>query len=226
MSSNSQKTAGDDRNLVNANESRIPLTPDEQFRLFWEKNGRFVIIAAFLLALLFVGYRVYGHIAASRDAAVRNAYAAAKTNIELRDFIAANGSHPLVGVALVRVADEAYAANNYQTASENYAAAIPLLAQPILRERARLGLAVSLVQRQLVKDGEKLLEALLSDPAVSAPVRQEAGCVLLSSLIENGHAADAARVGKQVLAIEPSGALTQRASQLLSTLPPAETAAP
>lgn len=219
MATNSNKPAGDDRNLVTANDSTVHLTPDEKLRLLWEKNGRFVIITLFLLLVVFIGYKVYGRLAESRDASVREAYAAAKTNVELRDFIVANGKHPLVGIAQLRVADEAYAATNYETAAKGYAEAIPLLDEPLLKERARLGEAVSLVQQNLFTEGEKRLTNLLNDPNITASIREEAGYILVTRALDAGRPADAQRIGKQVLAIEPYGIFTQRTAQLLSTLP-------
>src|SRR5688572_27868877 len=137
--------AGDDRNLV-AVDATTALTFEDKLHLFWKEHRSLVLglCVAVLLAILAKGG--WDYLARKKELEVEKAYAAATTSEQLKSFSAGHPSHPLAGIAQLRIADEAYAAGKSADAIAGYEKAITILKAGPLASRARLGRALSKVQ--------------------------------------------------------------------------------
>ena len=205
-------------------DKQTAFNPDEHIQSFWKKYGTPVIIVLVAVIVIFLGRIVYNLTQQRKDNEIQLAYAAIKsgagTELALRDFVLNYSGHPLVGVAQLRLGDIAYQAGNYENAAAAYTQAIPLLEEtPIFSERAQLGQGVSLLQANKTTEGKRILNALLSNPNISAPIRGDAGYQLALQADKDGQVEEARILATQVLAIEGVGSAAQRAIQLLNNLP-------
>jgi hypothetical protein len=206
----SSSTSGDDRNLV---------TIDENYLMFWEKNGRAVIAVVVFAALAIVARWAFGAYAESRERAIAAEYAAAKDSAGLKAFAQAHPEAELAGVAQLRVADEAYAAGNFAAAQADYEAAAKALSGQVLGDRARLGAAISKLQAGDTAGGKAALEALAKDLVFTRTLRAEAAFHLALQARDAGQPAEAKKMIELVLTADATGLWAQRAMQLRSSLP-------
>ena len=126
----------------------------------WRQYGQLLMLvcAAVLLAILAKGG--WDFFAAQKEDSVRQAYAAATTSEKLKTFAEAHSGHVLVGIARLRLADEAYAAGKGAEAVTAYEAAVPALQDSVLVARAQLGVAMARIQAGRAADGEAALREL------------------------------------------------------------------
>ena len=215
----SSSPAGDDRNLVPVDETYIAPSLEDRLAIFWAKHSK-TVIAVFAIVVLAVlakgGYELY---ADQREKAAAADYAAATTDAQLKTFIADHDSHPLAGIAQLRLADEAYAAANYTDAQTGYAKAAAILGNTTFGQRARLGAATALVQAGKTSDGEAALKQLSADLTVAKGIRAEATYQLAAFAAEAGQTDEATKLIAQIGAIDPSGQWSQRGLLLRSRLP-------
>jgi hypothetical protein len=211
-------------------ETTVVLSPEEQFHVFWQKNGSRVLAfcAAVAVGIAAVyGYRAYQ---ASVDAGVGEKYAAAETTAQLQSFISANPGHQLAGVAQLRIADESYAAGKFADAVAAYDKASSMVPAGPFGARAKLGSAMSRIAAGRTAEGEEALKKLAGDSAQLSPVRAEATYQLFALAQASGKNDDAAKYSDQLLQLAPTSPWAQRAMAMRATvagLPaPAATAAP
>lgn len=216
---NTPRTAGDDRNLVTIDENYLAPTFEDKLLIFWEKNGRTIIVILVIAALAIIARWGFAMFAASRERAVAAEYAAAKDDAALRSFAQAHPTAPLAGVSHLRLADTAYAAANFTAAQADYDAAAKVLTGQILGDRARLGSALAKLQAGDSAGAKAALGTLANDVAFTRSLRGEAGFHLAVLARDAGQPAEATKWIELVLATDPSGLWAQRAMQLRSTLP-------
>ncbi len=212
--------AGDDRNLVAIDPSTL-LSFEDRVTLFWEKNRTIVFIVCGLIVVGIVGRGVLNYSARQKELAVQAAYAAATTNDQLRSFASAHAGHALAGVALVRLADEAYKAGKAAEAVTGYDGALAALKTGPLAARAKLGRALSKAVTGKATEAAAELKTLADDAAELKSVRAEALYHLTSLAVEAANAADAQKYVDQLMKLDVSSSWTQRAMALRSTLPAA-----
>lgn len=214
----SQTPAGDDRNLVQVDETYAALGFEDRLRLFWAKYAKVVaLLLAFILAVIVVrGLSQF--LTARENAAIQEAYALSSTSDDLRTLISMSGNHPLGGAARLRLADEAYAAGDFQAATVMYQEAAPLLGANLLGARARLGGAMSLVMGGAGDDGQAALVAVADDVSLVSGVRAEAAYQLAVLARVAGRDGEARRRIEQVGTIDPAGFWAERAMMLSSQL--------
>ncbi len=215
----SQTPAGDDRNLVTIDENYLAPTFEDRLQIFWSKHSRTVWTLTGIVAAVIVGRYAFETYAAYRERQVRADYAAASTTAQLQAFVQTHPTAILAGVAQLRIADDAYAAGNYASAREAYAAASPLLADHPLAARARLGAAFAPLQGGDVTTAKPALEALANDTTFARAYRAESAYHLAVLARDAGQVAEATRWVELVTSVEPQGAWANRANQMRESLP-------
>lgn len=222
----SPKPAGDDRNLV-AVDATTATSFEDRMHLFWEKNGTAVLT---LCGLVLVGILAKGgwdYLAKQKELGVEKDYAAASTADQLKAFAASHTGHTLAGIALLRVADEAYTAGKTADAIPAYEKALAELKTGPLAARAKLGRALSKLAAGKTAEGTADLKQLADNAAEAKIVRVEASYHLASLAAEAGNAADVQKLSEQIMKLDPQSPWTQRAFSLRASLPaPKAEAAP
>jgi predicted negative regulator of RcsB-dependent stress response len=191
----------------------------ETIQLFWAKNGNAVlgVCAAVILAVCVrYGWAWYVE---NREASVGQEYAAAgdKTD-KLKAFVASHEGHQLSGVALLRVADEAFVARKYADAEASYEKALPLIKELPFGGRAKLGLAMSKLLGGK-PEGEQALKQLAGDASQYKGLRAEACYHLASRASEKGRVEEVKTLVDQLMQIDSAGMWAQRGMMLRATLP-------
>lgn len=220
----SPQPAGDDRNLV-AVDATTATTFEDRVHLFWKKNGTAVLA---LCGLVLVGILAKGgwdYLAAQKELGIAKDYAAATTAEQLRAFAASHAGHSLAGVALLRVADEAYGAGKFADALAAYDKALPALKDGPLAARAKLGRAVAKIGAGKAAEGSVELKQLADDANQNKGIRVEAAYHLASLAAEAGNAADVQKLVEQLTKIDMMSPWTQRAMTLRANLPATSAAA-
>ncbi len=206
-----------------------PVAPplDEQLRMFWEKNRQAIYVGVAVILLAVIGRYAYELIAAQREARIESAYATVSGPARLEAFARDNPRHPLAGAALLKLADDDYAAGRATEALAQYERAAAALAGTPFAARALLGRAVCLVQSGKTEDGRAALQKLADDPGQPRGIRAEAAYHLASLAYDGGDLAESAKRADQVLQLDSAGAWAQRAVFLKARLPAtAQPAAP
>lgn len=217
--------AGDDRNLVPV-DATTAVSFDEKLQLFWQKYRGLILAACAVVLIAILGKGGWEYLQQKKDAEVKQAYVAATTPEQLKSFSAAQGDHPLAGVAQIRIADDAYKAGKAGDAVAAYDKAISILKEGPLAARARLGRALAKVQAGNAAEGSTELKQLADDANQFKAIRSEAAYHLTSLAVANGNTADAQKFSDQLMQIDPTSPWTQRGLALRATLPAPAAAAP
>ena len=207
--------AGDDRNLVAVDANVLAPTFEDKLLLFWEKNGKKVILGCVIVLVGIVAKGGWEYFEAQKEADVQKEYAAA-----------ANKGHALAGLAQLRIADEAYTAGKSADAISGYEAVIGVLKTGPFATRAQLGLAMSKIAAGQSAEGEAVLKTMAGDVAMLKGVRVEAAYHLASLAADAGRADDVKKYSDQIAQIDPASPWTQRVMALKAALPVAGVAAP
>ncbi len=197
----------------------------DQVHLFWEKNRAFVlllIVVALGLILAREGWVAYG---AMRERGIQAEYAKLDRVDQLPRFAEANAGHALAGAAWLRVADDAYAKNDFRAAATNYTKAADSFENVTLKSRARLGAAMSQIAAGETAAGETALKALHADTAATSTLRAEAAFHLATLAFQGGRADEAKQFLDEVTKIDAMGFWAQRAFGLRAQIEAAKPAA-
>lgn len=211
--------AGDDRNLV-AVDATTAVSFEEKLQVFWIKYRGAVIGLCVVVLLGILAKGGWDYLQRQKEADVRKAYAAAGNTEQLKSFSAAQGDHPLAGVAQMRIADEAYTAGKSADAIAAYEKAGAILKEGPLAARAKLGRALAKVQSGKGTEATTELKQLADDANGFKAIRAEAAYHLTSLAVEAGNAADAQKYSDQLMQIDPTSPWTQRGLSLRASLPP------
>ena len=212
-------SSGDDRNLVSIDENYLAPTFEDRLRLFWEKNHRAVLTVCALVLGVILVKGAYGIIAEQRENAISADYATASSDAQLKAFAASNETHVLGGLAELRLADQAYAANNFTEGRALYTRAAAILKNAAFGQRARLGAAICALQAEAAAEGETALKQIAADLTNAKMVRAEAAYHLASLAVTNANSAEALRFIEQASTIDPEGQWAERASRLRTAIP-------
>lgn len=215
----SPRPAGADRNLVVVDPATAAPSFEETLQLFWIKHSKTVIAVCAVILVGIVGKGAIEYYQVQREKGIAADYVAAKSDEQLKGFIASHADHQLAGVGLLRLADAAYSAGRYADALGSYDKAAAVLKTGALAGRASLGAAVSQILAGKVADGEAALRKLADDGAQLKPIRSEAAYHLATTLLDAGKTADVAKILEQCLSLDPTSAWAQRAMALRATLP-------
>ncbi|MBI5424761.1 MAG: tetratricopeptide repeat protein [Opitutae bacterium] len=194
---------------------------------FWEKNRSFIFILVAAVLLGLIGREGWQWFQASREQGVQEEYVKAGDNVgTLAKFAAANKGHALAGVALLRVADDNYAKNDFKSAAANYTQATETLENDALKSRAKLGAAMSQIAAGDRTAGETALKAVSADTKAVAATRAEAAYHLAVLLKDAGRVDDAKKAIEEVKKIDAAGLWAQRSFALSAQLEAAQPSAP
>lgn len=184
---------------------------------FWEKNRTLIFAVIGVILLAIVVREGWQHFQKQHDLGVRADYAKLADRPEqLTAFAAANGDHPLAGVAYLRVADAKYAGGDFRAALDNYKKAANTLKNPALLGRARLGQAVSQIGAGDKSAGEAAFKAIGADATLAQSVRAEAYYHLATLAKENGNTAEISRLVGEINKLDPASVWAQRGGTLLA----------
>lgn len=211
--------SGDDRNLVQVDETYLAPSFEDKVQQFWAKN-RAVIIG--VCALVFVVIVARGAMAwwqKSQAAALSAAYAEVKDDAGLQAFADAHSGTQLAGVALLRLGDSAYNKGDFNAAAKHYEAARDELADTVFSSRLNLGLAVVKLKSGATDAGRAALQALADDATAVPAVRAEAAYHLASLAAKDGDNETVSALATRITSIAPGSSWSQRAMILLTTLP-------
>lgn len=196
----------------------------DQVQAFWEKNRAFVllcIVVALGLILAREGWIAYG---AMRERGIQAEYAKLERIDQLPRFAEAHAGHALAGAAWLRVADDAYAKNDFRSAATNYAKAADNFQNATLKSRARLGAAMSQIAAGDAAAGETALKALHADAAATATLRAEAAFHLATLAYQAGRTDEAKQFLDEVTKIDAMGFWAQRSFGLRAQIEAAQPA--
>lgn len=210
---------GDDRNLVQVDESYLAPSFEDKVQHFWGKHrslivGGCVVVLAVILARGGVAWWQE-----RQNAAVAAAYAEAKDDAGLKAFVAAHGGTDLAGVAYLQLADRAFTAGDFSSATTNYNLARAILGDSPLAGRLALGLAITQIKSGETDAGQAALQALADDATATPAIRAEAAYHLASLAATAGDRGRVAVLADRISTIEPDSSWSQRATILLTTLP-------
>lgn len=147
---------------------------DDKIHEFWQKNKNSIyasVILALSIVIAFQGLRVYRDYAEDR---VQEAYAAALTMEDRRQFIQDNEGHRLAGMAALQVANEDFRGENYESAARYYEVALLALRGTDAGDRARLGKAGAIVFLQSPQEAQSVFEEIAYDERAASDVRAQA----------------------------------------------------
>jgi predicted negative regulator of RcsB-dependent stress response len=211
---------GDDRNVVAAGTAGAELSFEEQVQAFWHKNRRFIFLLVVLALAVIVGRETVQYMWKEREKGIAEAYAAAGDSAAtLKAFAAEHDSHALAGIALLRVADEAYEARNFSEAATAYEKATKSLKEPAMAIRARIGAAICQALGGDRAKGEESLKALADDMAIMAGQRTEARYYLATLALGDDRIDEARKMLDEIAQTDLTGMWAQRAFMLRSSLP-------
>ncbi len=221
MSSSSQPTtlpSGDDRNLVQVDETYVAPAFEDRLSLIWERYSRVIVLGVCIIVLAIVGRGLVGWMGARQEAATQAEFATLEGKDALLAFANAHPGHLLGGVARLQVADDLYKAGSFTEAGAAYRDALAALGDNVLAGRALLGSAVSILQAGQTDAGEAVLRQLADDVARPEIVRAEAAFHLAVLSREAGRIDEANRRVEQVAALGDTGLWGQRALMLRAQL--------
>lgn len=224
--------AGDNRNLVAVDENS--LTFGDKLQVFWEKNGKAVIILCVAVILGVVARGLWQYFAKQRELEVEKDYAAATTPEQLKAFASSHSGHTLAAIAQLRMADDAYTAGKFAEAATGYDQALAVLKAGPLAARAQLGRGIARIESGKTAEGTADLKQIFEDEKQLKAMRAEAGYHLASLAAEARNSDEVQRISDRLMQIEPASLWSQRALSLRARLPvtaapsnaPAATAAP
>jgi tetratricopeptide (TPR) repeat protein len=197
-----------------------PVAPDFELTLrkFWEKYAKIILLtcAAVLVVILAQGGLKFFRAAKEKEIAA--AYANASTSERLKSFAAEHPDHLLGAAAMLRLADEAYAAGQYSDAVTQYQKAAAIFKSGPFGGRALLGAAISKIKSAQASEGEAQLKQLADDTAQPKVIRAEAAYHLAAHVLDAGRTDDAIKHLDLVNSIDPTSNWARLALMIRATL--------
>jgi len=166
--------AVDERKSVILNKDLDNLEFEDKVWLWWRANKNFVVFTVIVAFAIIIGVQGMRWFETQQTLAVQNAYLSANDSDALLAFANDNASSPLAGVAALRLADEAYQANDFAKSAELYAKASESLTGNVLFSRARLGLAFSFLNSDKADEGKKILQEIVNDKTANKVFQAQA----------------------------------------------------
>ena len=211
---------GDDRPVVAASTDLPQVSFEERVQLFWFENKKTILLTCALVFVILVAKEGVLYYLDQRERAIGAAFAAAETSPEkLRAFANENSGHKLAGLAWLSIGDDAFKAAKYADAVSAYEKAEPLVAGTAFAGRALIGQAFSIGLGGDKTKAEAAFKKVVADAKQPAAIRTEARYHLALLAVEAGRIDDARKALEEVLQNDESGAWSQRAMSLQSSLP-------
>lgn len=209
-----------------ASASDTPVAPsfEETLRKFWEKNAKIIYLACATVFAVIIVKGGLDYFRAQKEKDVAAAYAAASTSDKLKTFVSQHPDHLLGAAALLRLADESYAAAKYPDAATNYQKAADIFKSGPFAGRALLGAAISKTLSGQAAEGEAKLKQLADDASRPKIIRAEASYHLGMIAVEAGRTDDAVKYFDLVTVIDPTSSWARRSMMHRASLPSAAAA--
>jgi len=220
----SPSPAGDGHKVVPVDATNASF--EDKLQAFWERNRGTVTAVLVVIVLAILAKGGWDYVAEQHEQSVREAFAASTTPDQLKDFAASHADHPLAAVALLKLADDAYAAGKYDEAAAGYQKVLSGLKDNALTSRVRFGLAMAKLLGGHAAEAETAFNAIASDTNESKSMRAEAAYELAAMASSANNVADVKKYTEQVMAIDPSGLWTPRAMALRQRYPAEAMTAP
>jgi hypothetical protein len=171
----SSQRANDERNLVNVDEAFAEADLDDRLWLWWQRNGKTLMLVAAVLIVGVVGYELTKLFRQQSFERMQADYNTSGTDAaNQKAFALKHGSQPLGGFAFLLSADQHYQEKQFLEAADLYARAAEALVGTLPGGRAQLGQAMAILKAGEVDKGTALLSQL-ADSAQAAPtIRAEA----------------------------------------------------
>ncbi len=163
----------DERNLVQK-ELDAELPPEERIKVWWERNRVALALGAIVALVIVVGFQGIRLQREAFDRKVQEAWLEIADAEERLAFAERYGSHPLGGIAWLKIGDAAYAESNFEEAQIAYEKANTALVEPVFQGRARIGAAISSLKNGDRERARLALEQLAGDPEMFDALRAEA----------------------------------------------------
>lgn len=202
-------------------EKNVTPGSEEKLQQFWERNSKLIVGICVIILLAIVARGGWDYLATQKERGVEADYAKANSPAQLKSFAEANSGHELAGLAWLRLADQAYAAEQGTDAVTNYQKAAKELKSGPLADRAHLGLAMAQLLSGQADAGQAGLKTLLDDDHAFKGVRVEAAYQLASLAHAAGRTADVKQYADRIMQIDPNSPWSQRAIGLRADEPAA-----
>ena len=163
----------DERNFVNMEDS-ASLSFEDRVNIYWKENKSFLIGCILFLFTIIAGYQGMRIIKSKTEAALQTKYEEADANGTLAEFARKYSDKTLGGFAALRIADQAYTDEDFETALEFYKRAVSTLEEPVLAGRARIGYAFALYKSGQTEAGLTELNTITADTSLAEAIRAEA----------------------------------------------------
>lgn len=200
----------DERNLVDLEDS-VEISIEDRISMYWMENKGFITGCITVLAIIIIavnGLRMYKEQAEQQ---LQANYTSALTEGTLAEFAKENPDNALGGLAALTSADEAYKAEEYNTAIELYSIAAKALADTHLSGRASLGKAFSLYYAEdSANHGIAGLQDILDDSSQPESARAEAAYHLAIEADVTGNSAGFEKCVAQINAMPLAGTWKDR----------------
>lgn len=201
----------DERHLIDLEDS-AEISFEDRVSIYWMENKGFIVGCITVLLLVVAGYQSMRIFKDRAELALQAEYAEADSSETLADFAKANTNKELGGFAALSTADDAYTAEEYETALEFYNLAAAALTEPTLAGRAQLGQAFALYQNGSTDEGLAKLNAITADSSLAEAARAEAAYHLAIEADTEGNTAEFESFAAQINDSAMAGAWQQRLS--------------
>jgi len=181
---------GDDRNLVVVDESYAGGDFEDRLWLFWRRQKSNLLIAvglAFVGVIGWQGWKLYQQHAADQ---LQAEYQAAEGGPALLAFAQAHPDTTPGKLAQLEAADAFYKDGKFADAAKAYTDAVTIWGSENYGQRARVGLAMSLLQNNDANGAHQQLEALAKDTQAVSFYRSEAAFNLAVLSAQTGNQKD------------------------------------
>jgi predicted negative regulator of RcsB-dependent stress response len=216
--------ANDDANVLATGASAASSNDlEEVVQQFWEKNRNLLLALAAVILVAIIGRNGWAAFKAGQIESIREEYAVAESASEKQAFADDRAGTALAGVALLDIADEAFAAGRYEAAISAYDAAAAELSETPLADRIPLGKAMAQLLGGQMEAGKLGLQSVANDTSAAVAVRGEAIYHLSALAVENRDLAEIEALATQVNAVTPGSTWAQRVTMMQAA---AEAAAP
>lgn len=208
---------GDDRNLVGTTEAASSPDLEEVVQQFWEKNKSLLMALAAVVLVAIIVRNGWAYYQVAQVESAREEFAQAESDSALEEFADDHSGSALAGVALLKVADNAYSEQRYSDAISAYDAASADLADTPFVHRIALGRAMAQVMSGDTAGGQAALQSVANDTSAASAVRGEAVYHLASLALESGDLAQIDALATQVDGFAPGSTWSQRVTLMRAT---------
>lgn len=197
-------------------DATLEISFEDKVQRYWNENKRSLIISIPLCFILVGAFQGYKMLQNNKALELQSAYQNAYDTNALEDFINENSQTLIAGLSALKLANEAYTAQDYQGALNHFKQAELSLSSgnEAMKSRASLGRAFSSMKLDEA-EGIVLLDAIANDPSKLDSVRAEAAYALASKASSEGKPEKAKAYATMIQALENAGSWSFRINQFL-----------